>query len=62
MDLFEMARVADNVTIEEAIASIAALKDEGHFSHIGISECSAATLRKAHSVSLCQTQAPQARN
>ncbi|KAH9946006.1 aldo/keto reductase [Epithele typhae] len=36
MDLFEMARVPSN--------------DEGHFQHLGMSECSAKTLEKAHSI------------
>ena len=50
MDLFEPARIAGNATIEEMIATLAALKAEGHFAHIGLSECSAASLRKAHAV------------
>ena len=51
MDLFEPARVPDNVTIEELIKVLVALKDEGKFNYIGMSECSAATLRRAHAVS-----------
>ena len=50
MDLFEPARIAGNATIEEMITTLAALKAEGHFAHIGLSECSAASLRKAHAV------------
>ncbi|KAH9946005.1 aldo/keto reductase [Epithele typhae] len=50
MDLYEMARVPQNVPLEEAISTLAALKTEGHFQHLGMSECSAATLRKAHAI------------
>ena len=50
MDLFEMARVPPNVSIEDAIKTLVELKDEGHFQHIGMSECTAATLRRAHAV------------
>ncbi|KAI0780798.1 aldo/keto reductase [Trametes elegans] len=50
VDLFESARVATNVSIEEAIRNLVQLKNEGKFDHIGLSECSAATLRRAHAV------------
>ena len=50
MDLFEPARIPDNVPLEDMIKTLAELKNEGHFQHIGLSECSAATLRKAHAV------------
>lgn len=50
MDLFEPARVPTNVPLEDMIKSLVELKNEGHFQHIGLSECSAATLRKAHAV------------
>ncbi|KAI0753708.1 aldo/keto reductase [Fomes fomentarius] len=50
MDLFETARVADNVPLEDLVKTLAQLKDEGHFQHIGLSEASAATLRRAHAV------------
>ena len=50
MDLFEPARIPDNTTVEELVSNLAALKNEGHFSYIGLSECSAATLRKGHAV------------
>ncbi|TFK84623.1 aldo/keto reductase [Polyporus arcularius HHB13444] len=50
MDLFECARVPSDVPIEEVIKTLTGLKEEGKFSYIGMSECSAATLRKAHSV------------
>ena len=51
MDLFESARVPDNATIEDVIKTLAALKEEGHFKYIGMSECKATTLRRAHAVS-----------
>ncbi|EPT06152.1 hypothetical protein FOMPIDRAFT_1021199 [Fomitopsis schrenkii] len=50
LDLFESARVDKNVPIEDAIKTLAALIKEGKFDHIGMSECSAATLRQAHAV------------
>ncbi|KAJ2975363.1 hypothetical protein NUW54_g11743 [Trametes sanguinea] len=50
VDLFECARVAKNVPIEDAIKTLVQLKNEGKFDHIGMSECSAATLRKANAV------------
>ncbi|KAH9935963.1 aldo/keto reductase [Epithele typhae] len=50
MDLFECARVPPDVPLEDALATLIALKNEGHFQHIGMSECSAATLRKAHAI------------
>ncbi|KAI0831436.1 aldo/keto reductase [Trametes gibbosa] len=50
MDLFESARVDQRVPIEDAIRTLAQLKEEGKIGHIGMSECSAATLRRAHAV------------
>ena len=50
MDLFESARVPTNVAVEDMIKALVELKNEGHFQHIGMSECSAATLRRAHAV------------
>ncbi|KDQ18023.1 hypothetical protein BOTBODRAFT_546723 [Botryobasidium botryosum FD-172 SS1] len=50
MDLFECARVDPDIPIEETIAVLAQLIKEGKFDHIGLSECSAATLRRAHKV------------
>ena len=52
LDLFQSARVDKNVPIEDAIKTLAGLIKEGKFSHIGMSECSAATLRRAHAVSI----------
>jgi len=50
LDLFECARVDPNVPIEEAIRTLSILQKEGKFNHIGISEASAATLRRANAV------------
>ena len=52
LDLFQSARVDKNVPIEDAIKTLAGLIKEGKFGHIGMSECSAATLRRAHAVSI----------
>ena len=51
VDLFETARVASNVPLEDAMKTLVQLKEEGKFDHIGISECRAETLRKANAVS-----------
>ncbi|KAI0928581.1 hypothetical protein AcW1_005785 [Taiwanofungus camphoratus] len=50
LDLFQSARVDHRVPIEDAIKSLTGLIKEGKFDHIGMSECSAATLRRAHAV------------
>ena len=50
MDLFEMARVPPNVPLEDALKTLVELKNEGHFQHLGMSECSAETLRKANAI------------
>ena len=50
VDLFETARVASNVPLEEAMKTLVQLREEGKFDHIGISECRAETLRKANAV------------
>jgi len=50
VDLFECARVDSKVSVEETIARLKKLKEQGKFDHIGISECSAETLRLAHKV------------
>ncbi|KAF8558263.1 Aldo/keto reductase [Imleria badia] len=50
LDLFECARVDPNVPVEESIAALAKLKSQGKLDHIGMSECSAETLRRAHKV------------
>ncbi|OCH95019.1 aldo/keto reductase [Obba rivulosa] len=50
LDLFECARVDHNYPIEDTIKVLSEFIKEGKFDHIGMSECSAATLRKAHAV------------
>ncbi|KAI6103487.1 Aldo/keto reductase, partial [Pisolithus sp. B1] len=50
LDLFECARVDPNVPIEASIAALAELKNEGKLDHIGMSECSAASLRRGNAV------------
>ncbi|KAF8557518.1 Aldo/keto reductase [Imleria badia] len=50
LDLFECARVDPKVSVEDTIATLVKLKDQGKFDHIGMSECSAKTLRRGHKV------------
>ncbi|KAL4250393.1 NADP-dependent oxidoreductase domain superfamily protein [Abortiporus biennis] len=50
LDLFESARVDPNVPVEEATKTLKGLLEEGLFEHIGLSECSAETLRRANTV------------
>jgi len=50
LDLFQCARVDKQVPIETAIGTLSQLIKEGKFDYIGLSECSADTLRRAHAV------------
>ncbi|TBU24544.1 aldo/keto reductase [Dichomitus squalens] len=50
IDLFETARVDPNVPLDQAMKTLVQLKEEGKFDHIGMSECRAETLRKAHAI------------
>ncbi|KNZ43660.1 hypothetical protein VP01_9g18 [Puccinia sorghi] len=50
MDLFEMARVDKKVPIEDVMKSYKILISEGKFKHVGLSEVSAETIRRAHAV------------
>ncbi|CDO74155.1 hypothetical protein BN946_scf185043.g206 [Trametes cinnabarina] len=50
MDVFQPARIDKLCTIEETMKTLVELKNEGKFNHIGLSECAAATLRRAHAV------------
>lgn len=50
LDLFECARIDRNYPIEDTIAVLRGFVQEGLFDHIGMSECSAETLRKGNSV------------
>lgn len=46
-DLYYLHRIDANTPLEESIGTLAALKKAGKCKYIGLSECSADTLRKA---------------
>jgi len=48
IDLYYIHRVDPNVPIEETVGAMARLKEAGKIRHLGISECSVETLRRAH--------------
>ncbi|KAF9056835.1 aldo/keto reductase [Rhodocollybia butyracea] len=50
LDLFEPARIDRDTPIETIMSNLVTLVKEGKFSHIGLSECNANTLRKANAV------------
>lgn len=50
LDLFESARVDDKMTIEDIMKNMKQLVSEGLFDHIGLSEVSAATVKRAAAV------------
>ncbi|OCH86392.1 Aldo/keto reductase [Obba rivulosa] len=50
LDLFEPARIDSKVAVEDMMKTLAQLRNEGKYDYIGLSECSAATLRRAHAV------------
>ena len=50
VDLFYLHRIDRNVPIEESVGALAELVRAGKVRHIGLSECSVATLRRAHAV------------
>lgn len=50
LDMFECARVDPKVPVEIVMETLNKLKGEGKFEHIAMSECSAATLRRAAKV------------
>ncbi|KAL7273779.1 hypothetical protein RUND412_003336 [Rhizina undulata] len=50
LDIFQCARVDPTVPIEETIAALAEYVKAGKISGIGLSECAAATIRRAHKV------------
>ncbi|KAF5367387.1 hypothetical protein D9758_003752 [Tetrapyrgos nigripes] len=50
IDLFQPARIDLNVGIEKIMETLVGFVKEGKFDHIGLSECKADTLRKAHSI------------
>lgn len=47
IDLYYQHRVDDKVPIEETVGAMAELKKEGKIRYLGLSECSADTLRRA---------------
>jgi len=50
IDLYYQHRVDPNTPIEETMAALVQLQKEGKIRHIGLSECSAHTLRRAYKV------------
>lgn len=50
VDLYQPARVDPAVPIEDTIGAIAEMVQAGYVRHIGLSEASAATVRRAHAV------------
>jgi aryl-alcohol dehydrogenase-like predicted oxidoreductase len=50
VDLFYMHRISKSTPIEKTIEAMVELKNEGKIKYLGLSECSADTLRRAHAV------------
>ena len=50
IDLYYLHRVDPNVPIEESVGAMAELVTEGKVRHIGLSEASVSTIRRAHAV------------
>lgn len=50
IDLYYQHRVDNKVPIEETVQAMVELKNEGKIRYLGLSECSADTLRRAHKV------------
>jgi len=50
LDLFYLHRIDRNVPIEESVGALAQLVQTGKIRHVGLSECSPETLRRAHKV------------
>jgi aryl-alcohol dehydrogenase-like predicted oxidoreductase len=50
VDLYQPARIDPTVPVEDTVGAIADLVKAGYVRHIGLSEASAATVRKAHRV------------
>ncbi|HVA35366.1 MAG TPA: aldo/keto reductase [Stellaceae bacterium] len=48
IDLYYIHRVDTDVPVEETVGAMVKLKQQGKIKHLGISEASAATLRRAH--------------
>ncbi|RAK81898.1 putative aldo-keto reductase (AKR13) [Aspergillus fijiensis CBS 313.89] len=49
-DLYYLHRIDPNTPLEESIGALDELRRSGKTKYIGLSECSAATLRKAHAI------------
>ncbi|KAI8614764.1 aldo/keto reductase [Chytriomyces sp. MP71] len=50
IDLYYQHRVDPNTPIEDTVRAMAELKKEGKIKHLGLSEASAATIRRAHAI------------
>lgn len=50
IDLFYLHRIDQNLPIEISMLELKKLAEEGKIRHVGLSECSAATIRRAHKV------------
>jgi aryl-alcohol dehydrogenase-like predicted oxidoreductase len=50
IDLFYLHRIDRTVEIEDSMDALASLVRAGHIRYVGLSECSAETLRRAHAV------------
>ncbi|KAG2178642.1 hypothetical protein INT44_001795 [Umbelopsis vinacea] len=50
IDLYYCHRIDKNIPIETTVAAMAKLVEEGKVKYLGLSECSPATLRRAHKV------------
>ncbi|MBM0275929.1 aldo/keto reductase [Micromonospora tarensis] len=50
VDIYRPARLAPDVPVEDVMGTLAELVKAGHVRHIGLSEVSAETLRRAHAV------------
>jgi aryl-alcohol dehydrogenase-like predicted oxidoreductase len=50
LDIIVLNRVAANISIEESVAAMKRIVDEGKAKYIGLSEASADTIRRAHAV------------
>jgi aryl-alcohol dehydrogenase-like predicted oxidoreductase len=59
IDLYYQQRVDTTVPIEKTVEAMAQLMQEGKVRHLGLSECSATTLRRAckvHKIAACQME------
>jgi aryl-alcohol dehydrogenase-like predicted oxidoreductase len=50
IDLFYLHRIDRNVPIEDSVGTLAKLVEAGKIRYLGLSECSEATLRRAHAI------------